>query len=189
MSKNYKNTKIFLFMFIFMVFLASCAQLQEMSEDPEEYSSQRQKVMTKQVEKRDMNLPEGSTILDDDSAFNLGNIFDGFSGQNDTAYKVNSIVFDVALDQVSFMPLASVDSIAGIIVTDWYSLSDGNSRVKINIRIESQDLTDESITVSLFTQSLENNRWIDNGINTEQSLKIKKSILSKASSLKIASEL
>ena len=87
------------------------------------------------------------------------------------------------------MPLVSVDSISGIIVTDWYSLDDGKNRIKINIRVVDQDMTDESIVVSLFTQSLDNDRWVDQGINSEQSLKIKESILTSSRSLKIASEL
>ena len=87
------------------------------------------------------------------------------------------------------MPLISVDSMSGIIVTDWYSLDDGESRIKINIRVVDQEMTNESLTVSLFTQSLDGDRWIDQGINSEQSLKIKESILTSARSLKIASEL
>ena len=50
-------------------------------------------------------------------------------------------------------------------------------------------MTDESVVVSLFTQSLDGDRWIDQGINSEQSIKIKESILTSARSLKIASEL
>ena len=102
---------------------------------------------------------------------------------------VDSLTFRVALDKISFMPLISVDSASGIIVTDWYSLDDGQSRIKINIRVIDQEMTDESVTVSLFTQSLDGDRWIDQGINSEQSLKIKQSILSSARSLAIASEL
>ena len=102
---------------------------------------------------------------------------------------MNSITFSVALDKVAFMPLISVDSMSGIIVTDWYSLDDGESRIKINIRVVDQEMTDESVMVSLFTQSLDGDRWIDQGINSEQSLKIKQSILSSARSLAIASEL
>ena len=86
------------------------------------------------------------------------------------------------------MPLLSVDSMSGVIVTDWYSLDDGQSRIKINIRVVDQEMNDESVVVSLFTQSLNEDRWIDQGINSEQSLKIKESILSSARSLKIASE-
>ena len=87
------------------------------------------------------------------------------------------------------MPLLSVDSMSGVIVTDWYSLDDGQSRIKINIRIVDQEMNNESVVVSLFTQSLIEDRWTDQGINSEQSLKIKESILSSARSLKIASEL
>jgi hypothetical protein len=50
-------------------------------------------------------------------------------------------------------------------------------------------MSDESVTVSLFTQTLDGDRWIDQGINSEQSLKIKESILTSARSLKVASEL
>ena len=50
-------------------------------------------------------------------------------------------------------------------------------------------MSDESVAVSLFSQSLDGDRWVDQGINSEQSLKIKESILSSARSLKIASEL
>ena len=50
-------------------------------------------------------------------------------------------------------------------------------------------MTNESLVVSLFTQSLDGNKWVDQGINPEQSFKIKESILSSARSLKIASEL
>ena len=95
----------------------------------------------------------------------------------------------MALDKVGFMPLISVDSASGIIVTDWYSLDDGQSRIKMNIRVVDQEMTDESVTVSLFTQSLDGDRRIDQGINAEQSLKVKQSILTSARSLAIASEL
>ena len=50
-------------------------------------------------------------------------------------------------------------------------------------------MTNESLVVSLFTQTLDGDRWIDQGINSEQSLKIKESILTSARSLKVASEL
>ena len=63
------------------------------------------------------------------------------------------------------------------------------SRIKMNIRVVDQEMTDESVTVSLFTQSLDGDRWIDQGINAEQSLKVKQSILTSARSLAIASEL
>ena len=178
--------KISLILSLFLILLVSCAQLKELSDDPETYESEKQRVTSKKVEDRDIKLPEGSTILDEGSGFTL---LGALGLESTESINVSSITFNVALDKVNFMPLASVDSMSGIIVTDWYSLDDGQNRIKINIRVVDQEMTDESLAVSLFTQSLEGDRWIDQGVNSEQSLKIKESILSSARSLKIASEL
>ena len=172
---------------ILLLFLVSCAQIQGLQDDPKSYDSQSEKVLTEKTQDRDINLPTGSSIIEGTSGFSLNNAF-GNPGSG--AYpQANSITFNVALDKVGFMPLISVDSISGIIVTDWYSLDDGESRIKINIRVIDQELTNESLTVSLFTQTLDGDRWIDQGINSEQSLKIKESILTSARALKVASEL
>ena len=170
---------------ILLLFLVSCAQIQSLQDDPASYDSQGEKILTEKAEDRGINLPEGSSIIEKSGESFLESL--GLSSS--TNYQVNSITFSVALDKVGFMPLISVDSMSGIIVTDWYSLDDGESRIKINIRIVDQEMSDESVTVSLFTQTLDGDRWIDQGINSEQSLKIKQSILNSARSLAIASEL
>ena len=170
---------------ILLLFLVSCAQIQSLQDDPASYDSQGEKILTEKAEDRGINLPEGSSIIEKSGESFLESL--GLSSS--TNYQVNSITFSVALDKVGFMPLISVDSMSGIIVTDWYSLDDGESRIKINIRIVDQEMSDESVTVSLFTQTLDGDRWIDQGINSEQSLKIKESILTSARSLAIASEL
>ena len=177
--------KLFILSISILTFVA-CAQLQQMSDDPKEYASEKQRIMTKKVEERDINLPEGSTILDGESGFSLGDILGGGSSSD---YGLDSITFKVALDKISFMPLLSVDSMSGVIVTDWYSLDDGQSRIKINIRVVDQEMTDNSLVVTLFSQSLNEGQWIDQGINDTQSLKIKESILSSARELQIAAEL
>jgi hypothetical protein len=177
--------KLFILLISILTFVA-CAQLQQMSDDPKEYASEKQRIMTKKVEERDINLPEGSTILDGESGFSLGDILGGGSSSD---YGLDSITFKVALDKISFMPLLSVDSMSGVIVTDWYSLDDGQSRIKINIRVVDQEMTDNSLVVTLFSQSLNEGQWIDQGINDTQSLKIKESILSSARELQIAAEL
>ena len=169
-----------------LIFLVSCAQLQSLQDEPgATYETEKQRSTANKLEERDVNLPPGSTLLDTDSGFTLR----GALGMEPVDTYTKSITFDVALDKISFMPLLSVDSMSGVIVTDWYSIDDGQSRIKINIRIVNQEMTDESVMVSLFSQSLDGDRWVDQGINSEQSLKIKESILSSARSLKIASEL
>ena len=170
---------------LLLVFFVSCAQIKNLQDEPETYDSQGQKILTEKAEDRGINLPTGSTIIED-SGFS---ILDSIGLGSNLDVQVNSITFSVALDKIGFMPLISVDSMSGIIVTDWYSLDDGESRIKINIRVVDQEMTNESLIVSLFTQSLDGDRWIDRGINSEQSLKIKQSILTSARSLAIASEL
>ena len=178
--------KITLILAFFVAFFTSCAQLQNLSDEPTSYESDKQRVLTEKTNDRDINLPEGSTILEEGEGFTLRGALGLDSSES---FIVNSMTFNVARDKVGFMPLLSVDSSSGVIVTDWYSLDDGKSRIKINIRVVDQEMTDASVVVSLFTQTLDGNRWIDQGINSEQSLKIKESILTTARSLKIASEL
>ena len=178
--------KITLISTFLIIFLVSCAQIQSLQDEPEvTYKTEKQKDTARKIKREDVNLPPGSTILDPDAGFTLR----GALGIDPVDTYSKSITFDVALDKISFMPLLSVDSMSGVIVTDWYSIDEGQSRIKINIRIVDQEMTDESVAVSLFSQSLNDDRWIDQGINSEQSLKIKESILSSARSLKIASEL
>ena len=181
------NFRQFLILLLLPFFTISCAQMKNISEKTDSSQTLKQEVMKEKLEKRDINLPSGSSILDDNAGMTFSNLL-GFGNDNDNL-NFNSITFKVALDQVDFMPLVSVDSVSGVIVTDWYSLDDGNTRMKINIRVVDQQMLDESLVVSLFTQTLEDNRWTDNGINTEQSQKIKGSILSSARALKVASEL
>ena len=178
--------KITLISSFLLIFLLSCAQIQSLQDEPEEtYKTEKQRATAEKMKREDINLPTGSTLLDEGSGFT----FLGALGMDSIDTYTKSITFDVALDKISFMPLLSVDSMSGIIVTDWYSIDDGQSRIKINIRIVNQEMSDESVVVSLFSQSLDGDRWVDQGINSEQSLKIKESILSSARSLKIASEL
>ena len=178
--------KITLISSFLLIFLLSCAQIQSLQDEPEEtYKTEKQRATAEKMKREDINLPTGSTLLDEGSGFT----FRGALGMDPVDTYTKSITFDVALDKISFMPLLSVDSMSGVIVTDWYSIDDGQSRIKINIRIVNQEMNDESVAVSLFSQSLDGDRWVDQGINSEQSLKIKESILSSARSLKIASEL
>ena len=78
------------------------------------------------------------------------------------------------------MPLSSVDSQSGVIVTDWYNIQNDELRIKINIRIHDQNMTDESITVQMFKQKFDGQKWIDEGNDNTQASKIKKSILDEA---------
>ena len=184
--KNSINARKVLILLFLSFFVISCTQLQNMSEKPDTSKTAKQQQLEDALERRDIKLPSGSSILEEGGGLTLSKML-GVDGAS--SYYVESITFGVALDKIDFMPLISVDSMSGVIVTDWYSLDDGNTRMKINIRVVDQEMTDQSLNVSLFTQTLTEDRWVDNGINAEQSQKIKDSILSSARALKIASEL
>ena len=109
-------------------------------------------------------------------------------GNNDLTF-ASSIVFETALDKLSFMPLASVDSNAGVIITDWYGINDNQDRIKINIRVINQTLEDNSINVTMFQQKFDGSKWVDTTTNGMQSEKIKNSILEDARKLQATIDL
>ena len=105
------------------------------------------------------------------------------------ALTVDSLTFNVILDKLSFMPLASVDSASGIVITDWYAIEENELRIKINVRLLDGELTDDSISVQMFTQNFDGTKWIDQGLDNEKAKKIKDSILTEARALKTAVDL
>ena len=138
------------------------------------------------------NMKDGqarnTNIFDEDSDFSLRKMVLGDDGAELTM-SVDSITFNVVLDKLSFMPLASVDSASGIVITDWYSIEENNLRIKINVRLVDSELTDNSIIVQMFTQEFDGNIWIDQGMDLEKANKIKNSILTEARALKTAVDL
>ena len=102
----------------------------------------------------------------------------------------SSITFQVALEQFSIMPLLSIDKAGGVIITDWYKTSsDTNERVKFNIIIKDEMMTNESIDIFMFKEIFEGNSWIQSNTNTNTSDKIKELILKKSNRLKATAEL
>ena len=172
----------YLLHFLIFFIISACAQLSNYESDMESKDQ-----MSTKIEARDINLPDGSTILESNrSGFDLGDLL---GGRSSTDLSFNVIAFQTALDKLDFMPLVSVDISSGVIVTDWYSLDGGNQRIKINVRVVDEELSDDSLEVKLFKQIYENGRWVDLGQDNDQANKIQKSILEEARALQIASEL
>tara|TARA_B100000401_G_scaffold328842_1_gene228555 strand:- start:5900 stop:6451 length:552 start_codon:yes stop_codon:yes gene_type:complete len=182
-------TKNLIFSIFLSLLLISCSgnSILESTIPDDTGKSEKQKSMERKLEKRDVRLPKDSPLWQGQGIFDTEGFFD--FGNSGDSYAVNSILFSVALEKIEFMPLASVDTNSGIIVTDWYSFDGGITRIKINIRIIDEEMSDESLSVSLFKQTFENNLWVDQGMDKEQAMKIKNSILTSARDLKIASEL
>ena len=129
-----------------------------------------------------------TTIFDDNRSTSLRDMVLG-DDAGSLAMTVDSLTFNVILDKLSFMPLASVDSASGIVITDWYTVEANELRIKINVRLLDSELTNNSVSVQMFTQKFDGTKWIDQGLDTEKAKQIKESILSEARSLKTAIDL
>jgi len=157
-----KFLRPFLIIFSALIFTISCAQLD--------------------IEQRKSDPVMEGRIADDKPLTNLGDDKKSLrelvlgSGE-DTFDYTGSITFQTALDKISFMPLSSVDSMSGVIVTDWFNIEDNNIRIKLNVRILDQNMTDGSLSVQMFKQSFDGQKWNDLGDDETQAQKIKDSIL------------
>ena len=142
--------------------------------------------------KAEKDASHGRTVPSPDTGSFLDDLIDDFNlpGSGGTAFGFGgSITFGAALDKTNFMPLASVDSDSGIIITEWYNISDENTRIKINIQVFDDEMIESSISVQLFRQKFDGSKWIDQGNDSTTSDKIKFSILEEARLLKTTADL
>tara|TARA_B100001029_G_C14869633_1_gene343799 strand:- start:3 stop:509 length:507 start_codon:yes stop_codon:yes gene_type:complete len=98
---------------------------------------------------------------------------------------VNPHLWQASLDILSStMPLASVDSNSGIIISDWYNLK-GNQdeRVKISVLIKTRELRADGVKVSVFKQKLKASTWSNIKINPLIVQKLERKIVEKAGSI------
>ena len=95
---------------------------------------------------------------------------------------VNPYLWKASLEVLSStMPLASIDSNSGIIITDWYNLkSKNNERVKISVLIDSIDLRADGIKVSIFKQIKNGNTWNAAKINPKIVKNLERKIINQA---------
>ena len=86
---------------------------------------------------------------------------------NDVSLNINPFIWQASLDILSStMPLASVDSNSGIIITEWYNLkSKNNERVKISVLVNSIELRADGVKVSIFKQIKNANTWRSSKVN------------------------
>ena len=95
---------------------------------------------------------------------------------------INPYLWQASLDVLSStMPLASVDSNSGLIISDWYNLkAKQNERVKITVLISTLELRADGLKVSVFKEIQKGNSWVNTKINPEVILKLERKIVQKA---------
>jgi len=100
---------------------------------------------------------------------------------------INPYLWRASIETVNFMPIASADPFAGIIVTDWYSANIPTERCKLNIFINGVDFKTENLKVNSFCQKLSaDNLWIDTVNDNDNDTKIENAILNKAKKIKLS---
>ena len=111
------------------------------------------------------------------------------TGSREIQISVNPYLWQASLEILSStMPLASVDSNSGIIITDWYSLKSKNDeRVKISVLINTRELRADGVKVSIFKQIKNANTWNASKVNPKIIQNLERKIIKQASLLENAS--
>ena len=121
----------------------------------------------------------------------LGISLDGDDSEKTTTatigMPINPYLWRGSLETIDFMPLASADPFAGIIITDWYtSQNTPNERCKINIFIKGYEMKTDNLKVNSFCQLLSNGQWLDIENNTDNDAKLENAILNKAKKIRLS---
>lgn len=159
-------------------FLTSCSNVSTKSErldkDIVNYPDPRERALRKKVDN------QGSFLKDIFKSNKKRNI-------NSVSLNINPFIWKASLDILSStMPLASVDSNSGIIITDWYNLKGKeNERIKISILVSTQELRADGVKVSMFKQILKSNTWKNVSVNPNIVQKLERKIIAKAGSLEL----
>ena len=104
---------------------------------------------------------------------------------NNQLLNINPYLWNASLNILSSaMPLVSIDSASGVIISDWYSLKGkSNERVKISVLVNSKELRADGLNVKVFKQILRGNSWLSAEINSNIAINLERKIVQKAGML------
>ena len=112
----------------------------------------------------------------------------GDKAKPDTSMPVNALAWRAALDIAAILPLADVDTFAGTIVTEWYSLSSKpDERIKLTIFVIGRELRSDSISVRVHVQKRSADGWGDTARDEAFARQIEDLILARARELRAES--
>jgi hypothetical protein len=104
-----------------------------------------------------------------------------------TAIGVNSWLWQASLYTIQFMPLATIDSAGGVIVTDWYQNPERpNERMKVQILILDAALRADALQVSATRQTLQGGQWVQAPVRAGTVQRLEEIILERARNLRQA---
>ena len=161
---------------IVLFFIASCSYL------PQPTSSE-----TAVDQEKKANDPGSFFTGRAESGVKLDDIFKPESGGN--AMPVNALLWRASLETVSVMPLASVDTFGGTIITEWYMQpGDTTKRIKVAIFILDQELRSDAIKVEVYVQQRPAGTadWQDDGRDSALAIRLEELILTRAREIRSA---
>jgi predicted small lipoprotein YifL len=102
-----------------------------------------------------------------------------------TTIGVNAYLWRAALDTLSFMPMAQVDSNGGVIVTEWHTDPRApTERLKVSVTILDAELRADAVRVATARQIQQNGQWVDAAVQASTNQKLEEIILQKARDLR-----
>lgn len=121
----------------------------------------------------------------------IGGIFGG-DGDDDrfapktTAIGVNGYLWTATLETLSFMPIASADTSAAAIITDWHSAPETpQERIRVTVRFLSQALRSDGLAVTVIRQVNQNGNWVNAPVQAATALRVEEAILTAARRLRV----
>jgi len=110
------------------------------------------------------------------------------TGRDETgSIGVNAYLWRASLDTVSFMPLATVDPLGGVIITDWYANPQApDERFKMTVYIFDKRMRADGVKVAVFRQVRSRSQdWVDAATNPETAAKLENAILTRARQFRV----
>jgi len=95
--------------------------------------------------------------------------------------QINGFLWRAALDTVSFMPISSVDSFGGVIITDWYTPPETpNERLKVTILVRGDALRSDGVKATVFREIKKDDGWVSAPVERNTQIDFENVILSQA---------
>jgi Domain of unknown function (DUF3576) len=105
----------------------------------------------------------------------------------ETGPGVSPVLWQAAIDTLSFAKMDSTDPVAGLAVTEWYApKSKPNERVRITVFIKARALRSDSIAVTVERQTRAGSGWQDAPIAADVADNLENDILERARQIHIA---
>ena len=103
---------------------------------------------------------------------------------------VNALLWRASLDTLSVIPLVSVDTFGGSIISDWHTNPDDPSRrIKVSVFVLDQELRSDGIRAEVHVQQRAggSSEWTDAGRDKDLAVKLEELILTRAREIRSSS--